>query len=135
MSKATADLNPVPGHAEPIPDLTNELDVKEAQLEVDVEFKDTGDAVLAAGAYDGPVVERKELWAYYLYYNGDVSPLLSVCRALCGAERLSCLSQNGVGPNGYSMTLFQSLATAAGPSRLVHPSSCPTPSSSPPSRL
>ncbi|KAL5527851.1 hypothetical protein ACEPAG_6652 [Sanghuangporus baumii] len=39
-----------------------------------------------------PVVTRKELWSYYLYYNGD----------------------NGVGPNGYSMTLFQSLANAAG---------------------
>ncbi|KAJ6561545.1 autophagy-related protein 22-like protein [Mycena vulgaris] len=41
---------------------------------------------------DEPVVTRKELWSYYLYYNGD----------------------NGVGPNGYSMTLFQSLAFAAG---------------------
>ncbi|KAF8512989.1 autophagy-related protein 22-like protein [Gautieria morchelliformis] len=41
---------------------------------------------------DGPVVTRKELWAYYMYYNGD----------------------NGVGPLGYCMTIFQSLATAAG---------------------
>ncbi|RPD66777.1 MFS general substrate transporter [Lentinus tigrinus ALCF2SS1-7] len=41
---------------------------------------------------DEPIVTRRELWSYYLYYNGD----------------------NGVGPNGYSMTLFQSLATAAG---------------------
>ncbi|TRM67466.1 autophagy-related protein 22-like protein [Schizophyllum amplum] len=41
---------------------------------------------------DEPVVTRRELWSYYLYYNGD----------------------NGVGPNGYSMTLFQSLAYAAG---------------------
>ncbi|EKM59858.1 uncharacterized protein PHACADRAFT_206077 [Phanerochaete carnosa HHB-10118-sp] len=39
-----------------------------------------------------PVVTRKELWSYYLYYNGD----------------------NGVGPLGFSMTLFQSLATSAG---------------------
>ncbi|KAJ7886758.1 autophagy-related protein 22-like protein [Mycena leptocephala] len=39
-----------------------------------------------------PAVTRRELWSYYLYYNGD----------------------NGVGPNGYSMTLFQSLAFAAG---------------------
>ncbi|KAI5117559.1 hypothetical protein M0805_004472 [Coniferiporia weirii] len=39
-----------------------------------------------------PIVTRRELWSYYLYYNGD----------------------NGVGPNGYSMTLFQSLATGAG---------------------
>ncbi|KAF8165860.1 MFS general substrate transporter [Crassisporium funariophilum] len=41
---------------------------------------------------DEPIVTRKELWSYYLYYNGD----------------------NGVGPNGFSMTLFQSLANAAG---------------------
>ncbi|KZS89109.1 MFS general substrate transporter [Sistotremastrum niveocremeum HHB9708] len=41
---------------------------------------------------EGPVVTRQELWSYYLYYNGD----------------------NGVGPLGYSLTLFQSLATAAG---------------------
>ncbi|KAF9458495.1 MFS general substrate transporter [Collybia nuda] len=41
---------------------------------------------------DEPIVTRRELWSYYLYYNGD----------------------NGVGPGGYSMTLFQSLAFAAG---------------------
>ncbi|KAJ8519663.1 hypothetical protein ONZ45_g3385 [Pleurotus djamor] len=41
---------------------------------------------------DEPIVTRKELWSYYLYYNGD----------------------NGVGPLSYSMTLFQSLAFAAG---------------------
>ncbi|ORY20995.1 MFS general substrate transporter [Naematelia encephala] len=41
---------------------------------------------------EGPTVTRWEEWAYYLYYNGD----------------------SGVGPNGYSGTLFQSLATAAG---------------------
>ncbi|KAF8076850.1 autophagy-related protein 22-like protein [Lyophyllum atratum] len=39
-----------------------------------------------------PVVTRRELWSYYLYYNGD----------------------NGVGPLGFSMTLFQSLVFAAG---------------------
>ncbi|KAH0588233.1 hypothetical protein H2248_006945 [Termitomyces sp. 'cryptogamus'] len=39
-----------------------------------------------------PVVNRRELWSYYLYYNGD----------------------NGVGPMNYAMTLFQSLAFAAG---------------------
>jgi len=41
---------------------------------------------------EGPIVSRRELWAYYLYYNGD----------------------NGVGPLGYSQTLFQTLAIAAG---------------------
>ncbi|EKM79757.1 hypothetical protein AGABI1DRAFT_56924 [Agaricus bisporus var. burnettii JB137-S8] len=50
-----------------------------------------GLAVLAPPTNE-PVVTRRELWSYYLYYNGD----------------------NGVGPLGFSMTLFQSLATAAG---------------------
>lgn len=49
-------------------------------------------AVVAPDRKDEPLVTRKELWSYYMYYNGD----------------------NGVGPNGYSMTLFQSLATSAG---------------------
>ncbi|KAG9317758.1 MFS general substrate transporter [Chiua virens] len=41
---------------------------------------------------DEPVVTKRELWSYYLYSNGD----------------------NGVGPSGYTLTLFQSLATSAG---------------------
>lgn len=49
-------------------------------------------SVTAPFSSDEPIVTRKELWSYYLYYNGD----------------------NGVGPLGYSMTLFQSLATSAG---------------------
>ncbi|KII94730.1 hypothetical protein PLICRDRAFT_33542 [Plicaturopsis crispa FD-325 SS-3] len=48
--------------------------------------------MISSVSKDEPVVTRRELWSYYMYYNGD----------------------NGVGPNGYSMTLFQSLATAAG---------------------
>ncbi|CAK5278404.1 unnamed protein product [Mycena citricolor] len=52
---------------------------------------------------DEPVVTRRELWSYYLYCNGD----------------------NGVGPNGFSMTLFQSLAFAAGYDPIAGPgSSC-----------
>ncbi|KAG6848590.1 hypothetical protein H0H93_015639 [Arthromyces matolae] len=39
-----------------------------------------------------PIVNRRELWSYYLYYNGD----------------------NSVGPMSYAMTLFQSLAFSAG---------------------
>lgn len=64
-------MNPVPGHAEHIPDLNDELDVKQAHLEADAEYSE--DAILASAAYEGPVVGRKELWSYYLYYNGDVS--------------------------------------------------------------
>ncbi|KAG6902218.1 hypothetical protein C0995_003050 [Termitomyces sp. Mi166 len=52
-----------------------------------------------------PVVNRRELWSYYLYYNGD----------------------NGVGPMNYAMTLFQSLAFAAGYDPVKGPgSSCNT---------
>ncbi|KAG1752412.1 MFS general substrate transporter [Suillus paluster] len=52
---------------------------------------------------DEPLVTRRELWSYYLYYNGD----------------------NGVGPLGYTQTLFQGLATAAGYDPIAGPgSSC-----------
>ncbi|TFK64245.1 MFS general substrate transporter [Pluteus cervinus] len=51
----------------------------------------------------GPVVTRRELWAYYLYYSGD----------------------NGIGPFGYSLTLFQGLITTAGYDPIQGPgSSC-----------
>ncbi|KAJ5643929.1 uncharacterized protein N7484_006436 [Penicillium longicatenatum] len=43
-------------------------------------------------AYDQPTTTRKELWSYYLYYNGD----------------------NGVGPGSYSQALFQWALTNAG---------------------
>ncbi|THH11038.1 hypothetical protein EW146_g8182 [Bondarzewia mesenterica] len=55
-------------------------------------LEDIAIPVTAPLSREEPIVTRKELWSYYLYYNGD----------------------NGVGPNGYSMTLFQSLATSAG---------------------
>lgn len=54
---------------------------------VDEEFRD-----IVPNDYQEPVVTRKELWSYYMYYNGD----------------------NGVGPLGYTMTLFQMLTNAAG---------------------
>ncbi|KAF9461520.1 autophagy-related protein 22-like protein [Collybia nuda] len=41
---------------------------------------------------DEPIVTRRELWSYYMYYNGD----------------------NSVGPIVFSTTLFQSLVNAAG---------------------
>ncbi|KAJ5287644.1 hypothetical protein N7478_003330 [Penicillium angulare] len=43
-------------------------------------------------AYEQPTTTRKELWSYYLYYNGD----------------------NGVGPGSYSQTLFQWALNGAG---------------------
>ncbi|CAG8016248.1 unnamed protein product [Penicillium olsonii] len=43
-------------------------------------------------AYDQPTTTRRELWSYYLYYNGD----------------------NGVGPGSYSQALFQWALNGAG---------------------
>ncbi|KAL2222840.1 hypothetical protein M432DRAFT_23916 [Thermoascus aurantiacus ATCC 26904] len=43
-------------------------------------------------AYEQPTTTRKELWSYYLYYNGD----------------------NGVGPGSYSQALFQWALNNAG---------------------
>ncbi|KAF9266160.1 MFS general substrate transporter [Marasmius fiardii PR-910] len=51
-----------------------------------------GIAFVSSISKNEPVVTRRELWSYYLYYNGD----------------------NGVGPLGFTMTIFQSLATSAG---------------------
>ncbi|TDL30024.1 MFS general substrate transporter [Rickenella mellea] len=66
--------------------------------------KDIGSTTLVSYVQkDEPVVTRRELWSYYLYYNGD----------------------NGVGPIGYSMTIFQLLATQAGFDPVAGPgSSC-----------
>ncbi|KAG4415241.1 hypothetical protein IFR04_011652 [Cadophora malorum] len=50
-------------------------------------------------AFDQPTATRKELWSYYLYYNGD----------------------NGVGPGSYSQALFQSALTGAGHDPDIHP--------------
>ncbi|KAF9534657.1 MFS general substrate transporter [Crepidotus variabilis] len=60
--------------------------------EIDLKSSDHGVNFVSTIMKDEPIVTRKELWSYYLYYNGD----------------------NGVGPLGFSMTLFQSLAFAAG---------------------
>ncbi|VDB99551.1 unnamed protein product [Peniophora sp. CBMAI 1063] len=76
----------------PLPDIVADADFKGGDEEVDVGSPISDIPVTAPVLDNEPIVTRKELWSYYLYYNGD----------------------NGVGPNGYSMTLFQSLATSAG---------------------
>ncbi|KIJ31434.1 hypothetical protein M422DRAFT_185927 [Sphaerobolus stellatus SS14] len=68
----------------------DDVDVKDVTPSSPTSF--VSGPLVASVDNDGPIVTRRELWAYYLYYNGD----------------------NGVGPLGYSMTLFQSLATGAG---------------------
>ncbi|KAF7307521.1 Autophagy-related protein [Mycena indigotica] len=105
MSRLPAPENPVPD-AEP-----------QAHDRASDDYKDS-DEVATGGkpslfvssiTKDEPAVTRRELWSYYLYYNGD----------------------NGVGPNGYSATLFQGLAFAAGYDPTVGPgSSCTSESSS-----
>ncbi|THH21372.1 hypothetical protein EUX98_g8398 [Antrodiella citrinella] len=81
MSRTAAPVNPVPAH-----------DVEDVEvIKRDISALHSDIAVARVNKNE-PLVSRKELWSYYMYYNGD----------------------NGVGPNGYSMTLFQSLATAAG---------------------
>jgi len=70
----------------------SEDDFKEAYIAPEVVGAVRQDPRLAPIDEKEPIVTRRELWSYYLYYNGD----------------------NGVGPIGYSQTLFQSLATSAG---------------------
>jgi hypothetical protein len=57
-----------------------------------------------------PVVTRRELWSYYRMF------LLFYVYVIFGAHAVIVYynGDNGVGPNGFSMTLFQSLATGAG---------------------
>ncbi|KAG2115812.1 autophagy-related protein 22-like protein [Suillus discolor] len=65
--------------------------------------KDSNQIAILSISNDEPLVTRRELWSYYLYCNGD----------------------NGVGPLGYTQTLFQGLATAAGYDPVAGPgSSC-----------
>ncbi|KAG1752413.1 autophagy-related protein 22-like protein [Suillus paluster] len=64
--------------------------------------QDGNQVAISSISKDEPLVTRRELWSYYLYSNGD----------------------NGVGL-GYTQTLFQGLATAAGYDPIAGPgSSC-----------
>ena len=84
-----------------------------------------------------PVVTRRELWSYYrelslsqpmLSFNCQPHSILQ--RGQCAILPLFTLAisqrtKQGVGPNGFSMTLFQSLANAAGYDPIAGPgSSC-----------
>ncbi|KAF7984748.1 hypothetical protein HWV62_11701 [Athelia sp. TMB] len=107
MSRLPAPENPVLIHDEagPLP-ASSDLDYKDGSA-ADLPKKSKGIVLISSISENEPIVTRRELWAYYLYYNGD----------------------NGVGPNGYSMTLFQSLATAAGFDPTLGPGSACTPTS------
>lgn len=55
--------------------------------------------------YEQPTTTRKELWSYYLYYNGttlmyfDVDPIHRL-------TNIATSGDNGVGPGSYSQTLY-----------------------------
>ncbi|KAI9447640.1 MFS general substrate transporter [Lactarius indigo] len=63
-------------------------------MSLTLEATDIPEVTVTAPRYDEaqPMTTRRELWSYYLYNIGN----------------------NGLGPQGYSLTLFQGLATAAG---------------------
>jgi len=82
---------PAPETAIPVRDEIEVLSAKDTDI-VKAGSSGGAEVVVAPLSTQEPIVTRRELWSYYLYYNGD----------------------NGVGPLGYSMTLFQSLATSAG---------------------
>ncbi|KAM6496423.1 Autophagy-related protein 22-like protein [Amanita muscaria] len=70
--------------------LVENINAPISNIGVDKEAANSGDTM--TGDSKEPVVTRKELWSYYLYYSGD----------------------NGIGPLTYTLTLFQLLATEAG---------------------
>ncbi|KAL4076304.1 autophagy-related protein 22-like protein [Scleroderma yunnanense] len=72
-----------------------------SEVPEDVQGRGKGSAFIASVDKNEPLVTRRELWSYYLYYNGDC----------------------GVGPLGYTQTLFQGLATAAGHDPTMGPGS------------
>ncbi|KAG6330357.1 hypothetical protein ID866_8731 [Astraeus odoratus] len=80
-----------------------------SQLAAVSDKQDTGNVLIASVNKNEPLVTRRELWSYYLYYNGDC----------------------GVAPLGYTQTLFQGLTTAAGYDPVAGPgSSCTAPGAS-----
>ncbi|TDL30023.1 MFS general substrate transporter [Rickenella mellea] len=86
------------------PEKSHPLEVPQKTTRPVDDSKDISSTTLVSSiGKDEPVVTRRELWSYYLYCNGD----------------------NGVGPIGYSITIFQLLATQAGFDPVAGPgSSC-----------
>lgn len=100
MSAELATERAGPGSAD-----AKDPNVSDSKSEVlpDARGEDKAKVLVASVDKNEPLVTRKELWSYYLYYNGD----------------------NGVGPLGYTQTLFQGLATSAGHDPIAGPgSSC-----------
>lgn len=68
-------------------------------------------------AYEQPTTTRKELWSYYLYYNGKLRPR-PIASHDNDTEKLNP-GDNGVGPGSYSQALYvcQSANAAKVPKR------------------
>lgn len=73
MSKSNPIENPIVGHSDRLPDLSDSKDVDAARMEVLAEDDGLNRDVSTNWLKDEATVSRKELWAYYMYYNGDVS--------------------------------------------------------------
>ena len=56
-------------------------------------------------AYEQPTTTRKELWSYYLYYNGTFIMFFPVDQVY-RLTNLATPGDNGVGPGSYSQALY-----------------------------
>lgn len=56
-------------------------------------------------AYEQPTTTRKELWSYYLYYNGTFIILFPIDQ-IRRLTNLATSGDNGVGPGSYSQALY-----------------------------
>ncbi|KAI9467380.1 MFS general substrate transporter [Lactarius psammicola] len=83
--------NPVPPMSPPTVEVTPVSEVTLPEIQK-IDSASVPVTHVTAPRYDEPVATRRELWSYYLYHFGN----------------------NGLGPQGYSLTLFQGFATAAG---------------------
>ncbi|KAL4081450.1 autophagy-related protein 22-like protein [Scleroderma yunnanense] len=98
---------PVVENARRDPPDMDDPEVTEPPSEVlkNAQEKGKGSTLIVSVDKNEPIVTKRELWSYYLYYNGDC----------------------GVGPFYYTLPLFQNLATAAGHDPTVGPGSSCTP--------
>lgn len=87
MSRLPAPENPIVDHDHVDPAHSN-LDYKDGDGSADsIPKKSKGMVLISSIGANEPIVTRRELWAYYMYYNGDnVRPHshnLSKCVGLC----------------------------------------------------
>lgn len=99
-TRAPGDSNVHPGPANPNDTAVEGAAAEHEQLLSNLqEFERLFD--VDEDAYEQPTTTRRELWSYYLYYNGN-PPSTSPRRAML--TRLYT-GDNGVGPGSYSQAL------------------------------